>query len=78
MPNTQKAINSTCEYRRVPLVRKGIKCEVDGKSGVIWGGNSGANFNVKFDEDNRISNCHPYWRMKIFNSDGSVLYEHKD
>lgn len=78
MPNTQKSINEICEYRGVSVIKKGTLCEVDGKKGCIWGGNHAANFNVKFDEDGRISNCHPYYKMKIFNEDGSVLYEYKD
>lgn len=76
--NNQKAIDATCEYRGVPSINKGTPCVVDGKEGVIWGGNSSANFNVKFDVDGVISNCHPYWRMKILNEDGSVFYEHED
>ena len=78
MANTQKAIDDTCKYRDVQSLKKGTQCIVDGKKGVIWGGNSAANFNVKYDDDGRIRNCHPYWRMKILNNDGSVLYEHKD
>ena len=78
MANTQKAIYATCEYRGVPRITKGTPCIIDGEEGVIWGGNSAANFNVKYDDDGRIRNCHPYWKMKILNNDGSVLYEHKD
>jgi hypothetical protein len=78
MPNTQKYIDATCEYRVIPRIRKGTPCEVDGRTGKIVGGNSSANFNVKFDEDGRISNCHPYWKMKIFDSAGGILYQHKD
>ena len=64
MENTQKSINRVCEYRFLPKVKKGTPCTVDGKRGVIWGGNSSANFNVKFD-DGAIRNRHPYWRMEI-------------
>ena len=78
MPNTQESINNICEYRGIPKIKKGIPCEVDGKKGRIWGGNHAANFNVKFDDDGRIINCHPYWKMKIFNKDGSLLYEYKE
>ena len=67
MSNTQKYIDRVCEYRGVPKIKKGTPCSVDGKKGVIWGGNGSANFNVKF-EDGRIMNCHPYYKMKIFNT----------
>jgi len=78
MPNTQQAINDVCEYRDVPMFKKGTHCDIDGRSGQIVGGNSSANFNVKFDDNGSIRNCHPYWKMKIFASDGDVLYEHQD
>lgn len=78
MGNTQQAIDDVCEYRFIPRVRKGAFCEVDGRAGRIWGGNSSANFNVKFHDDGSIGNCHPYWKMKIFGKDGELYYEHKD
>lgn len=77
MPNTQKAINDICAYMGIPRIPKGVRCEVDGEVGVIWGGNSAANFNVKF-EDGRIRNCHPGWRMKIFSDDGEILHASDD
>lgn len=77
MSNTQTAINHVCLYRGIPRLPKGIACEVDGEQGVIWGGNHSANFNVKF-PDGRIRNCHPGWRMKVFDGDGGVLYESDD
>lgn len=72
--NTQKRINEVCEYRGLPNIKKGMKCEVDGKAGVIVGGNSSSNLNVKFDGWKGVSNCHPYWRMTVFKDDGSVFY----
>jgi len=78
MPNTQAAINDVCSYRGLPRVQKGAPCEVDGERGVIWGGNHAANFNVKFDADGRVRNCHPGWRMKIMNGDGDVLHQSDD
>lgn len=78
MSNTQKSITRVCEYRQVPLVKKGMICEVDGELGKIIGGNSSANFNVQFDDDKRIRNCHPYWKMKIFDDVGNLYYQHID
>lgn len=76
--NSQEAINRVCDYRGLPKIKRGTPCEVDGKKGRVWGGNSSANLNIKFDESGNIFNCHPYWKMKILNRDGSILYEHKD
>lgn len=75
MPNTQKAINDVCKYRCLPRVGKGAPCEVDGRKGRIWGGNHSANFNVKFDDDGSVRNCHPGYRMKIMNDDGDILHK---
>ena len=77
MPNTQKYIDRVCEYRGVHKIKKGTPCMVDGESGVIWGGNSSANFNVKFASDGRVRNCHPDWKMKIF-VDGKVIHNSDD
>lgn len=74
MSNTQKAINSTVKYRNLPNILKGDKCEVDGKMGVIWGGNSSCNFNVKFDSG-EVFNCHPSFKMKIWDSRGVLIHE---
>lgn len=77
MPNNQEHIDRICKYRNVPNIKKGTACQVGDRKGQIWGGNSSANFNVKFD-DGQIRNCHPGWKMRIFNDDGSILYESKD
>lgn len=51
-----------------------MACEVDGENGVIFGGNHAANLNVKFN-DGRIRNCHPGWRMKVFDRNGDIFYK---
>lgn len=73
--NTQKYINRVCEYRGLPKIEKGMRCEVEGKPGTIIGGNCSANLNVRFDGWKITSNCHPYWKIKIFSEDGSVFYD---
>ena len=77
MPNTQKHINRVCEYRDIPAVEKGMSCNVDGRAGKIVGGNSSANFNVKFDDNGDILNCHPYWKFQIFTDNGGLYYDHE-
>lgn len=73
--NTQKQINNIVAYRGLPPIKKGQRCLVDGKQGRVWDGNSSANLNVLFDGQKHTMNCHPYWKMKIFNDDGSIVYQ---
>lgn len=75
MPNTQKHIDAVCRQRGIPAVRKGMKCSVSGEFGEIVGGNSSANFNVKF-KDGRVRNCHPYWRFQIY-TDNGLYYDYE-
>ena len=77
MPNTQKHIDLVCNYRLVPHVIKGMECNVDGRKGKIVGGNSSCNFNVKFDDNGDILNCHPYWRFQIFTKTGLLYYDYE-
>lgn len=64
--NTQKKIDEITKYRGLPPIKKGQR---------LWGGNSSANLNVLFDDEKHPMNCHPYWRMKIFNPDNSIAYQ---
>ena len=76
MSNTQKHIARVCKYRDIPYVTKGMRCNVNGRDGVIVGGNASANFNVKF-ENGSIHNCHPYWRFQIFTPSGEIYYDNE-
>ena len=78
MNNTQESIDRVCGHRGMSSVKKGTECEVDGKAGIIVGGNLSSNFNVLFDDSRVTSNCHPGWRMKIFNPFGGVSYISED
>ena len=78
MANTQDAIDRVCEYRGLPKIKKGAICTVEGKHGVVFGGNHSANFNVKFDETGKVLNCHPEYKMKIFSSNGDVIHQTDD
>ena len=73
--NTQKAIDLVSDYRGLPNIRKNQRCEVDGRKGKIIGENSSANLNVLFDGDKRPSNCHSYFKMKIFANNGELIYQ---
>jgi len=77
MPNTQKHIDHICAARDIPAVTKGMRCSSDGRFGEIVGGNHSQNFNVKFDDNGDIGNCHPYWRFQIYTSTGGLYYDHE-
>jgi len=76
MSNTQRHINEICRYRGLPKLKKGDRCTVNGDWGCVWGGNSSANLNVKFD-DGQIFNCHPSFKMVIY-QDEKVIYTSDD
>jgi hypothetical protein len=78
MANTQKHINEICKARCIPAIKKNMRCVVDGKAGKVIGGNSSLNLQVLFDGWKSSSNCHPYWRITVFNDDGSVFYKSKN
>ena len=67
------------DHRDLPFVYQGQKVEVDGKPGIITGTTGGFNLAVKFENSFKTdSNCHPYWKVKYFGPDGSVVSEFKD
>jgi hypothetical protein len=78
MPNTQEYIDLVCQKRGLPKIKKGTPCAVDGRKGIVVGGNSSANLNVLFDDCASVRNCHPYYKMQIFNPWGGVAYESED
>lgn len=76
--NNQESIDRVCKYRCLPEIKEGARCTVEGRSGVVYGGNYSANLDIKFDDSNLIRNCHPNYKMCIYNDDGTSLYESED
>jgi len=76
--NTQQRINEIVKQRGLPQIKQFSSVIVDGREGVIIGGNCLGNLNVLFDGDKVAKNCHPYWRMKILNDDGSIYYDSEE
>lgn len=70
-------IDKVCEYRDIPKVTKGMACSVDGRFGKIVGGNTSSNFNVKFDDNGDIRNCHPYWNFQIYTANNCLYYDYE-
>ena len=75
MANTQASIDRVCEYRGLPKIKKGAMCEVNGRGGLVWGGNSAANLNVKFNDTLKVYNCHPGFKMRIFKDNGELIHD---
>ena len=76
--NTQADIDMICKQRGLPKIKKGSRCEVDGRPGKIVGINHSANFNVVFEGEKHKTNCHPYYLMKIWDKAGEVIYVSDD
>lgn len=78
--NRQDELTAVCKARGLPKIAVGTLCEVDGRSGCIVGANCSQNLNVVFDGDDHVSNCHPHFKMRIFNGLGGdgVCFESED
>ena len=74
----QTKLDEVCKYRGLPPLKVGVECEVNGRMGIIVGGNCSANLSVIFDDADHIANCHPEYRMIIFNGSGGVCHKSED
>jgi len=65
--------------RGLPFLKRGMKVELNysgkTKSGVITGGNTSGNINVRFEGNNYSENVHPRWAIKYFDKMGNVIAE---
>jgi len=78
MSDKQEELDRVCKSRGLPRVQIGTECEMDGQKGVIVGSNASANLSIVFDGESIVSNCHPHYKMRIFNSSGGLCYESDD
>lgn len=63
--------------RHMPWLRRGMLVDVNGKRGVVTGGNSGCNIQVRFEGRSWSSNCHPWWETTYYAADGTVIKDYK-
>jgi hypothetical protein len=70
--------NHMKQQRDIDFAYMGMRVEVDGKPGIIVGSNMSQNLDVCFDGEHWKSNCHPWWRVKYFDSKGNVIKEFGD
>jgi hypothetical protein len=64
------------QYRNMPFLKRGMRADMNGRSGVITGGDS-CHLRMRFDGKKRSSVIHPYWQMTYYNSDGSIIQDYK-
>lgn len=72
-----RSLDYVKENRGLPFVKRGMRVEYtyNGKKGVITGGNSSGNINVRFDGQKHSENCHPRWKMIYFDKNGDLIKE---
>lgn len=63
-------------YRNMPFLKCGMRADMNGRGGVITGGNS-AHLRMRFDGEKYSSIIHPWWRMTYYAPDGSVVKDYK-
>jgi len=56
------------------FVYQGMAISVNGKSGIVVGGNSSQNLDILIGKE--ICNCHPLWETIYYNSDGSIAADY--
>lgn len=72
--NTQASIDRVCKMRGLGDIKRGTPCEVDGRKGIVVGGNDSANLNVLFEDSDAVSSCHPDYRMRVLNPWGGCSW----
>ena len=73
------SMDNVRKHRNMPFLKRGMRVQHthNGRFGRISGSNTSMNLNITFDGDNHSQNCHPYWMMKYFDSDGGLIKEYK-
>ncbi len=61
----QEMLTRVGTMRGFPGATLGDRVEVDGKRGDLIGGNQSANFDILFDDDGVVANCHPGWKFRF-------------
>ncbi len=61
----QEKLSRVGALRGLPDVKIGDRVAVAGRQGVIAGANNSANFDVRFDDNGQVGNCHPGWKFEM-------------
>lgn len=43
--------------------------------GKITSGNTSANLNIRFDDERKPCNCHPFYLVKYYDKDGRLIFD---
>lgn len=62
--------------RNMPFLKRGMRADMDGRSGTITSGDS-AHLRMRFDGEKRVSVVHPWWQMTYYAKDGSIVKNYK-
>ncbi len=73
----KESLESVKKYRNMPWVEYGMEIELEGRRGIIRGGNSSANFDVEFPGDDWLHNVHPWWQT-VYYKDGKIIADYKE
>ncbi len=64
------------DNRNMPFLKRGMRCDCNGKPGRVTGGNS-THLRMRFDGNKFTSTIHPKWEMTYYAEDGSVIMDYK-
>jgi len=74
----KEEFEETAKRSAVPFIKKGMRIEMNGKSGIIKDFNRSANLDVLFDGDKKKSNCHPTWETVYFDKDNNIIVDFRN
>jgi hypothetical protein len=66
----------TSPTRNMPWIRRGLRCNMDGRWGVVTAG-SGGGIRVRFDGEKHSKPCHPHWQMTYYDQNGNIIKDYK-
>jgi hypothetical protein len=70
------SLKEAAEMRCMPFLKRGMRADMDGKPGIITGGNS-AHLRMRFDGQKHSSVVHPTWQMTFYRADGTIVADYK-
>lgn len=70
-PKAEASLDYLRTGRGMAWVRLGMRVEIDGKPGVIVGGDDC--LVVRFDGEKSENRAHPFWNTRYFDHDGKLL-----
>lgn len=66
----------TSPVRNMPWIKRGVRCEMGGKPGVVTAGDGGY-IRVRLNGEKRSGRYHPHWQAVYYNEDRSILKDYR-